>query len=108
MGYSTHFYLKDIIIPKDSKFTKVQIKKDIRKDDWGFGFYEINTEEPRKWYDFKRDMKNFSLKYKDVLFKTYGEGEENGDIWYRYFKNGKMQECFAKVVFEVYDESKLV
>jgi len=30
------------------------------------------------------------------------------EIFGRYFKNGKMQECFAKVVFEVYDESKLI
>lgn len=60
-----------------------------------------------KWYDRDKDMKAFSLKYPDVLFKLNGEGEESGDIWNTYYKNGKSQTCQAIITFEPFDESKL-
>ena len=64
-------------------------------------------EESNRWYSYKKDMKEFSLKYPDVLFKLSGEGEDSEDIWIKYFKNGKMQECKAKITFDDFDESKL-
>jgi hypothetical protein len=60
-----------------------------------------------KWYGHEEDMKKLSLKFKDTVFCLRGEGEENKDMWYKYFKNGKMQECYAQITFEEYDESKL-
>ena len=36
-----------------------------------------------------------------------GEGVDPGDIWQRYFKNGKTQLCEAKISFDEYDENKL-
>lgn len=65
-------------------------------------------EDSCKWYEHERDMREFSKKFPDVLFKLYGEGEEAGDIWRKYFKNGKMQSCHAQITFEPFDESKLV
>ncbi|MDB4726121.1 hypothetical protein OAF54_01700 [bacterium] len=60
-----------------------------------------------KWYDHKRDMKAFSLKHSNALFKLSGEGEESGDQWIEYYKNGKVQICKAKITFDEYDESVL-
>ena len=61
-----------------------------------------------KWYNHAEDLKEFSKKHPDALFMLSGEGEESGDIWKRYFRNGKSQLCEAKIVFEDYDENKLV
>lgn len=60
-----------------------------------------------KWYDHEKDMKTYSQKYPEVLFILSGEGEESGDIWRKYFKNGRVQTCKAKITFDEFDESKL-
>ncbi|MEI2465158.1 hypothetical protein [Niallia taxi] len=52
-------------------------------------------------------MREISKLYPGVIFKLHGEGEESGDVWYKYFKDGKMQDCPAKLAFDEYDENKL-
>ena len=75
----------------------------------GTKFGGWSTEEPCKWYDFDQHMKEFSKKreYKDVLFTLTGEGEESGDIWAAYYKNGLKQFARATIAFEPFDETKL-
>lgn len=65
------------------------------------------TEQECKWYSHRKELKEFSLKHPDVLFKLHGEGEENGDVWDEYFKNGKMQVCKARMVMPGFDEKLL-
>lgn len=60
-----------------------------------------------KWYDHEEDMKIFSKRFPTIIFKLEGVGEEPGDLWVKYFKNGKMQKCIAIISYEEYDESKL-
>lgn len=52
-----------------------------------------------KWYDYREDMKKVSLKFPGVLLEVSGEGEENGDIWRAFYKDGR--ECYqkAQIVF---------
>jgi len=64
-------------------------------------------DEPMKWYDHETDMIKYSLSKPDVLFVLDGDGEDSGDIWRKYFKNGKMQPALAKIVFDNFDETKL-
>lgn len=64
-------------------------------------------EEEIKWYDYEEDMIAFSKKCPTVIFKLMGEGEESGDSWIQYFKNGKSQRCDAIITFPDFDESKL-
>jgi hypothetical protein len=59
------------------------------------------------WYGHKDDLKEFSLKYPEVVFKLIGEGEKSGDFWIIYFKDGKIQDCLRVVTYEPYDEKKL-
>jgi hypothetical protein len=63
--------------------------------------------EQCKWYEHDEEMIELSLRFPETVFCLYGEGEESGDIWYTYYKNGKTQYCPAKIVFDEYDESKL-
>lgn len=63
--------------------------------------------EEVKWYEHEEDMKFLSQQFPDILFKLHGEGEENGDIWDKYFMNGKMQHCHAVMTIPPFDKSKL-
>ena len=60
-----------------------------------------------KWYDHEIDLKNFSKIFPKSLFILAGAGEENEDIWKKYFRDGKMQECSPVITFEQFDERKL-
>jgi hypothetical protein len=64
-------------------------------------------EESCKWYDWEDDMRRYSLLHPDVLFTISGEGEETGDIWKAYIKNGKVQEEVAEVQIAAFDPEKL-
>ena len=61
-----------------------------------------------KWYEHEEDMKRISKQFNSLLFILSGEGEENLDSWRKYFLNGRMQVCRAKVAYDSYDEKKLV
>jgi hypothetical protein len=60
-----------------------------------------------KWYEHEEELKEFSKKYPNLVLHLSVEGEENGDMSQKYFKNGKMQVCHAKIEFDDYDENKL-
>jgi hypothetical protein len=53
------------------------------------------------------EMLDLSKQFPETVFCLYGEGEGSEDMWYTYYKNGKLQHCPAKITFDVYDESKL-
>lgn len=63
--------------------------------------------ESRKWYEHDEDMKKLSIEFPDKLFKLEGEGEESGDVWIAYYKNGMKQYCPGVITFDEFDESKL-
>lgn len=69
--------------------------------------FEGESEAYAKWYDHNFDMLEFSKKYPDILFKLHGEGERNGDLWDKYFLNGKMQECKAVIFYQEFDQTQL-
>lgn len=49
----------------------------------------------------------FSIKYPELLFTLIAQEDENGDIWVRYYKNGKCQFAPAIITFDEFDEKKL-
>lgn len=103
MGYYTNFEI-------EVSERQTEILEEIRDnhdyiadmfDDSGVSFDEY------KWYEHETDMIDISKEYPNVVFTLKGEGEESGDVWRKYFKNGKIQRCHAKITFDDYDESKL-
>jgi len=72
----------------------------------GYGGMDI-FEEECKWYSHRDDMRVVSKRHTGVLFKLSGEGEESGDLWIEYHKDGKVQAIKGVITFEDYDESKL-
>lgn len=87
---------KEYEIPKITNRTVVDV----------IGFNPFD-DEPTKWYDHENDMREVSLKISNVVFVLDGYGEETGDIWRKYFYNGKVQRTVGKIVFEDFSESKL-
>jgi hypothetical protein len=65
----------------------------------------LNTEV--KWYEHEKDMKEFSKRFPKVLFTLRGEGEESGDVWVKYFQNGKMQVEKVDIKLGEFDPKKL-
>lgn len=60
-----------------------------------------------KWYDHEDDMRKLSQMFPNAIFYLFGSGEEYDDIWFKYFKNGKMQYDPAEITFDDFDETKL-
>lgn len=98
MGYYTRFEL-EVNVGRDSDVDYEEVVEDV------VGYHPFDDET--KWYSFKEDMKDVSKLHPKALFELSGEGEESGDIWKAYFRDGKMQMCRAKIVVDRFDESLL-
>jgi hypothetical protein len=99
MGYQTNYNLK-VTPESDEVWSAIEENEEIS---YAVGEYKDSC----KWYEHDSDMINFSKQFPDALFTLNGEGEEAGDIWITYYKNGKMQQCPAKITYDEFDESKL-
>lgn len=128
MGYYTNY---DLYVEEDMNQPQLEniIKKVLQwnKEDDSFLYpfvdyieeYYESSEEPHldacnhvfgvapygeaKWYEHEEDMLKLSNEFSKTLFKLHGEGEENGDIWDKYFLDGKMQECYAELILPPFD-----
>lgn len=62
-----------------------------------------------KWYEHEKNMIELSKLYPTAVWQLDGVGEEEGDVWRVYFKNGKKQDANTQVIVthEDFDESKL-
>jgi hypothetical protein len=107
MGYYTRHQLS---IVESEKTTYEDVQNYINSDDdmeYALGDSFGEDEEPHKWYTHEEDMRRMSKEFPDIIFLLEGEGEESGDIWKEYYKNGKIQRCQARLVFEEFNENKL-
>ena len=107
MGYQTKFSLKTE--PK----IKLNLDELSTMSD-GYNWEELDEyvygiDDCVKWYDHRKHMENFTKnkKYKDILFLLEGEGEESGDIWRQYHKNGKSLHYQAILTFPDFKEKDL-
>jgi len=103
MGYYTRYTL-EIINGSEDLIEEFRNQNDSARyaiDEFG------NTIQECKWYSSNDELIKFSLNHPDVLFKLSGEGEESGDIWDLYVKNGKSQLCVAEIVRPPFDPEKL-
>lgn len=59
------------------------------------------------WYDHEKHMRQASKDHPGEILLLEGVGEDPGDMWQKYFKDGKMQVCRAQIVYPLFDETKL-
>ncbi len=104
MRYYTNFALT---AEKD-----IELSEDILEEVTGYDWEHVSgntwrTTDSCKWYSSDEDMKNFSKQYPNKLFILEGEGEESGDLWKEYFKNGKFVHYQAELIFPDFNEEDL-
>lgn len=103
MGYLTRYKLSAPALDYVDPDAEMSAEDVIEKELDGYNpFVDIC-----KWYSWEKDMTSISRKYPDTVFTLYGEGEESGDVWKAYFKNGKKSVHTAEIKFPDFDESKL-
>ena len=108
MGYYTRYEL----VPLDSVLDVKDIIEKIREvrgadDEVAETLEYVLNEGSTKWYEHDEDMKAVSLLFPGVLFELSGEGEESGDLWRTYYKDGKMQHSPANTSYPPYNEALL-
>lgn len=105
MGYYTYYEVSFKNEPKTSEYAKklAEINPEYFGQSYhGFGYETLEgmiSGDSMKWYDHDRDMMKLSKAFPDELFILHGEGEENGDLWNAYYKDGKMEICRAETVY---------
>lgn len=113
MGYNTRFELDLEYYGKDPKPSpdKYEIIDELRKSGENAEYAldeDGGSNGELKWYDHDKDLRSFSKKHPDWMFSLSGEGEDNEDIWKKYFRDGYMQEARAKISYDEYDNSKFL
>jgi len=105
MGYYTDYDLS-VSFSNDSVLKRIVDEELI---DENFNYTDGDSELclHSKWYDHKKDMLRISAMFPGVLFTLSGEGEEAGDMWREYYRDGKMQRADVIITIEQFDESKL-
>jgi len=106
MGYYTDFKLKIISnpnsLPESPVFSRLEeISGYGGIEEYGGELYEV------KWYDHEEDLILLSKEFPELVFQLDGKGEENSDIWRKFFQNGKFSTSKAIITLPDYDESKL-
>jgi hypothetical protein len=58
-----------------------------------------------KWYSHETDMRVISKAFPQFTFALSGCGEENSDIWIKWFNNGKVQGGRAEIKYPTFKQS---
>jgi hypothetical protein len=66
--------------------------------------YNLFNDGEIKWYNHDEDMKAYSKRYPKVTFIISGVGEEEGDYWKAYYKNGKVATYAGIMSVEYHDD----
>lgn len=86
---------------------KVDIEEAAKKlesiSNYSFDYYKDNMAKigELKWYDWEPDMIELSKAYPTNLFQVDGEGEESGDVWRCFFKDGRKESVQVELKYGV-------
>lgn len=96
MGYNTQFNLS--FDTDDEEVANYEMS-------YGLPLCKVNPRyfESCKWYEWEEEMTEISEKFPRVLFTLTGEGEDAGDLWIAYFRNGESQICQARITYDPMD-----
>ena len=110
MGYRTRFELDLTNTQPEDKLDLRAILGTLREtnEEAEYALTEDGeTENESKWYDHEKDLRAFSLDHPTVLFELSGMGEEQPDLWKKYFLNGRVQKAPAKISYDAFNPNAL-
>lgn len=112
MGYYTAYFLE--VSEADGSALEINAERDLivllreQNEEAEYCLADDgDCAEQGKWYDHEADLSAFSAVHSGVLFTLSGEGEESGDLWVKYFQDGKVQYEKANIRFAEFDPAKL-
>lgn len=108
MGYETSF--KITVEPRSTRSLLEAIVEKIENLDNCYPY--VNSQGNAihascKWYEHEDDMRIVSTHFPEIVITVNGDGEESGDLWRRYYKNGKCQKAETRITFTEFNESLL-
>jgi hypothetical protein len=95
MGYYTSYELR-IDPPERTDEVAAYVEAQGLTDDlYGLDWFRaadgfVPTYDAVKWYGHQEDMVHLSRAFPLVTFVLSGDGEEQGDVWRKRFRNGKV------------------
>lgn len=107
MGYYTTFKMGVESSKNNDASSLNQFQYDVDSE-YEFGSYELQLDwlihgdcDSLKWYDYNLDMCELSKRYPNLLLWLTGEGEESGDIWKSWYRNGKSVQVRPQMDFPI-------
>jgi len=107
MGYYTDYELQVVDENNNNVYEPIEVLLELNEDAKYALYNDGETKDRCKWYDAQPDVLEFSKKYPDLLFVLSGSGDENGDLWKYYAKNGKGYYQEAVIMFPEFDVEKM-
>jgi hypothetical protein len=92
VGYYTYYALK--VHPEQGDDD--QAHKEAIASNAGYTSAHL-WEDSTKWYEYEDIMREYSMLHPELTFVLDGDGEQSGDIWRMWFKNGKHRRWDANV-----------
>lgn len=107
MGYNTRYRLTTVYHEAASPVEVVEafVKS---SDDASYCLSPNGDSNERgTWYGHEAELIALSRRHPHLLFVLNGWGEEAGDVWVKYFHNGRMQTEKASLQLGGFDPAKL-
>lgn len=104
MGYQTCHMLK--MEPEEPKVWDWIDQAREAGRDIGYALQEEGWNEGISHWDHQKEMAELSRAFPEITFTLRGEGDDQGDLWVAYFRNGKFQEHSLEIIIPGIDESQ--
>lgn len=89
MGYYTDFSIQ-LVGEHIGEVKADEVMAELEKiSEYGFyreGVQEIKSSDSCKWYEHEEHLKALAITYPDIGFEVKGIGEEQPDMWAKYFR----------------------
>jgi hypothetical protein len=110
MGYYTRHSLK-VIDKSGYEIDSALVPEfDLENLDGNYSVQDLisGNADSSKWYSHNKEMVELSKSFPEYLFILDGDGEEVGDVWREFYRNGKTYRWeLPKIVRPDFDEKKL-
>lgn len=111
MGYCTNYKLHTIPALKGSDIKVLDVDEFDHvwePDELLSTPHELFDGDECKWYDHDTDMLKVTKKHPGVVFILDGEGEESGDIWRNFYRDGKVLKWRPEINLPDFNEAEFV
>lgn len=117
MGYQTNYTLtlnlliggKKAFLADDSPLRLIieRLRKENAEAGYSLTPSGSASGNDSRWYEHEKDLRAYSSQHPGILFTLHGEGKDSGDIWNKYFLDGKCQVAKPEIRIPEFDPKQL-